>query len=334
MAIDSFVGEWYKKSFGEICQTFVLKDFQSAKIPNKYSTKCPLLSESRVLGATEDLESYFENDSIICGGPCIDDSHYDISLESAFEIASLIKVGKVLKKKVIIHLGIQEEILREEQSEESIKKWIAIGDRYEKFIEQMKKAIGHENVFCCRSDRKEINEKIIEYASELQKIFSYEDARTLYQHLSANGKPIQKDSFNFNIHTRFLALYLPDFIEKVAGVKDAKLLVYEDLQQVMAVKKGNAFAVLRNKFNNGPAQIITLPYPGFDGKSRMHRFDRARRPYLHSEKELIASLCKEMPKDVLEFNLKNWPEELTKAELKNADQLAEFFLTLKGFDSK
>jgi len=332
MSIEAFVDRWYGKSFEQMCSTFSLIPYNRCELESA-GQKCSLLSNNRVLGSTFILSDFIKSSNIISGGPCIDDSHYDVSLESFFEIVSLIKVGKVLNKKVIIHVGVGEEILREDQSEDSVKKWISIGDRYEKIIEQMKKVFNYSEVFCCRSDKKEVDEKIIFYANELKKIFSPEDAKTLYQHLSSNGKPVQKDSFNFDIHTRFLALYLPEFIESVFGISDAKLLVYEDLQQVMAAKKGNAFAVLRNHFNAGPIQIITLPFPAPDGKSRMHRFDRAKRPYLHSEESLIFELCKNMPSEVLDYNLNNWPQELTKGKINDADSLAKFFCTLKEYDA-
>jgi|GEM_PF-2002323 len=334
MPLEDFVSIWYKRSFHNIASAFSLLSYGESGIPEEISKKCLLLSQERVLGATENLKSLFEADSIISGGPCIDDCHKGISLESFFEISSLIKIGKELNKKVIIHIGIQEEILRCEQTSTSINQWKSIGDKYERLIKTLKSKIGYANVFCCRSDKKEIDEQIKHYAAKLQKMFSLEDAKTLYQHLNSTSKPVQKDSFNFNIHTRFLALYLPEFVEAVLGVKEAKLLVYEDLQQVMAVKKGYAFTILSNHFNNGPCQIITLPFPGIDGLTRMHRFDRSKRPFLHTSKEELEVLCNAMSENVFRFNKNNWPEELGSNSIINRKSLANFFSSLKEYDKQ
>lgn len=332
MKVDEFIESWYGKSVPEIIDAFSLLDFENSGIPKSIQKKCPLLSKCKVIGSTENLKPFFEKESVISGGPCIDDCHYDISIESVYEIASLIKVGKELRKKVIIHVGTQEEILREKQSKNSIEKWKKIGQRYENLIGKLKEKIGHPDVFCFRSDKPTLDREITKFAAELQRIITEEDARTLYRHLSGTGQQPIKDSFNFNIHTRFLALYLPDFVEAVLKIDNVTLLVYEDIQQLMAAKKARALAVLRNRFNSGPSQIIVLPYPSIDGKIRMHRSDKKLRPYLHSDPDFINELVNLMPKEVFEYNQLTWPTELTEKRINTRKELASFFIKLKECD--
>lgn len=333
MDAEKFIPAWYEKTMTELSEIFNLTSFENCGIPKKISENCVLLSKKRVLGATENISRLLNGNSIISGGPCIDDCHYDISIESVYEIASLIKVGKELGKRVIIHVGVQEEILREKQSQNSIQLWKRIGDRFEALIENLKKAMNYSDVFCCRSDKPEIDEIITKFSKDVQKKITEDDIRTLYRHLAGTGQRPIKDSFNYSVHVRFLPLYLPNFIEGVLKTENVKIIAYEDIQQLMAAKKANALAVLMNNFNKGPSQIITLPYPGIDGKIRMHRFDKAKRPFLHSNPELFKLITQEMREDVFKFNCQTWPLELTSKRIYTRKELAEFFNSLKKFDN-
>jgi len=333
MNAEEFIPKWYEKTMPELIEIFNLSSFENSGIPEENSKNCVLLSKERVLAATENISKLLEGNTIISGGPCIDDCHYDISLESIYEIASLIKVGKEFGKKVIIHVGVQEEILREKQSKKSIELWKNTGNRIENIIECLKKKMDYRDVFCCRSDKPEIDAIITKFANEVQKRINRDDARTLYRHLAGTGKKPMQDSFNYSIHARFLPLYLPSFAEEVLKTRNVRIIAYEDIQQLMAAKKANALATLMNSFNKGPAQIVTLPYPGTDGKIRMHKFDKTKRPFINSSPELLEQTAKEMSEAVFNFNCKTWPIELAGKKIQTRNELAEFFNSLRRLEN-
>lgn len=326
--IDSFISAWYGRSIEEMRKEFGILPFERSGIPVETSKNCQLLSEQRVIGSTGDLFPLISGSAVISGGPCIDDCRDDISVESVFEIASLIKVGKELKKKVIIHLGIEEEILRTKQPEGAIKKWKETGRKYEIIAFNLAKRIGYSDIFVCRSDDPKINSVIARHAMGLVNIFPQEEAKTLYQHLN-KGKPVQKDSFNFSIHTRFLALYLPEFVSEVLSSQMQGVFVFEDLQQMMAAKKAHAICVLRNNFRYAPAQAVLLPFPAVDGSIRMHKCPKELRLFLGTDEGRLRELVNSMTDDVFLFNSKNWPAELTQGNISSRRALADFFCSLK-----
>lgn len=323
MDLDSFTLKWYGKSVNELKNTFNL-----LSVKNSGLGVCGenLLSSRSVIGVTDNLEYILKKEAYVCGGPCIDDCKYDISVEAIFDIITLIKVGKILNKSVIIHIGVKEEILRKKQSQNSKAQWITVGDRFEKIIKNLSFLMKHD-VICVRSDDSVIDKNIEFFTKKIELILDENDAVTLYQHL-LQVKPKIKDSFNFRIHLRFLSLYLPEFIDSILQRKGSNLIIYENLQQLMASKKGRAIATLWNNYNNGPYQIVSLSYPSADGLIRMHRCDKEKKPYLHDSDVKFDSYVDSMTSEVFEFNKIGWPIEVG-GEIDNREDLKKLLKKLK-----
>ncbi len=323
MNLDSFTLKWYDKSVSELKNTFNLLSIENSGLRGY---KENLLSDKNVVGVTDNLEYVLKKDAYVCGGPCIDDCKCDISIESVFDIITLIKVGKILNKKVIIHIGVEEEILRNKQSQNSKAQWVIVGNKFEKIIKKLSFLMKHE-VICVRSDNPFVNKNIEFFTKKIELILNENDAVTLYQHL-LQVKPKIKDSFNFRIHLRFLSLYLPEFIDSILERKGSNLIIYENLQQLMAAKKGRAIATLWNNYNNGPYQIVSLSYPSTDGLIRMHRFDKEKKPYLHDSDAKLFSYVDSMALEVFEFNKTAWPTEIS-GEINNRTDLKRLLKNLK-----
>lgn len=332
MDLNKFLVRWYGKTSMQLRESFNLLKAPEAGIPISLTQKCQALSPSRIIGATENLEFLLREESVLTGGPCIDDCHEGISIESVHDIVSLIQVGKMLQKKVIIHIGVQEEILRRKQSDRNVKQWQKMGLRFENLIENLKQKMGYSNVICLRSDKPTVNFEITRFANQIKMTITEDDAQTLYRHLNGNKDYPSNDFFNFNIHTRFLALYLPEFIEAVLGLPKARLLIYEDIQQLLAVKKGNALTILRNRLDSGPSQIVTIPYPSIDAKTRMHRSKKDYKPYINTPNHKLRELIYAMTEETFEYNQHSWPLELTTKELQTRDDLITFLTDLRQYD--
>lgn len=333
MDINKFLVRWYGKTAIQLRESFNLLKASNAGIPPSLTQKCQALSTSRIIGATENLEFLLRGESILTGGPCIDDCYEDISIESVHDIASLIQIGKVLQKKVIIHIGVQEEILRRKQSDRKVKQWQKMGLRFENLIKNLKQKMDYSNVICLCSDKPTVDFEITRFANQIQMTITEDDAQTLYRHLNGNKDYPSNDLFNFNIHTRFLALYLPEFIEAALGLPKTRLLIYEDIQQLLAVKKGNALTILRNRLDSGPSQIVTMPYPSIDAKTRMHRSKKDYKPYLNTPNQKLREIIYAMTEETFEYNQRTWPLELTNKEIQTREDLIKFMNELKQYDS-
>lgn len=320
---DLFLKKWYWMSLESFSKKYGLTAVNSKNYPKELKQHYNL--KNGIILATTSPFSFLENkDLILIGGPCISDSLSSPTIESVAEIANLIKTAKTMQRKAVIFVGVEEEQIR------TGKTWRKTGDAFESIAKKLGNALNYKKIQVERSDSKKMKAVIKEQIPFLEKKISNSELNGLYN--VGKSRPSEESlahlgntKFNYAIHRRFIITYLPQTVQKLLELgKAPPLLACENLQQLKAVKNAQAISTLLGDYNNGPHQLIHLPFPDITGDNRMYRALPQHKIYLSDGKNRILKLLKGAPKNVLEYYLQVWPPELTNKELKNRKDFASF----------
>ena len=324
---DYFLRKWYWMTLETFSKKYSLTLIDKNNCPEKMKSHHNV-KNNIIMAATCPLSFFDNKDLVVIGGPCISDSLNSPTIESVAEIANLIKTAKTMQRKAVVFVGVEEEQIR------TGKELSNVGNAFESITKKLASALQYDKVFVERSDSKKMVSVIQKQIELLGEKISNSELNGLYNvgKSMPNAESLAhlgSTKFNYEIHKRFIATYLPQTVQKLLDLNTPlPLMACENIQQLKAVKNAQAMSVLKGDYVNGPHQLIHLPFPSISGDNRMYRSLPQNKIYLSDNRDRILKLLKGNPKKVLNYYLQVWPSELKIEKLETRKDFATFIQNL------
>ena len=243
--IDTYLKTLYDLSLYEIRDKLNISPIHKYKVPSIKGTLIPI----------GEIVNYDQKPDVIIGGPCID--HNILTLETAYDISNILLLSKDLNVPSIVYISDIEYQLAGNKLREGFISRLKI------LVEELSKEIGIKTNIILTSSLLPDQMDKLDAALYENKIDKQELIR-LYNFKEREKPPKLNVSLLMLIRKITIYTYLPSTVSKILGIKDPKVLVTENLQQIKAIK-------IADRIEGNIDVLLTLPFPSTGDKNRMYR---------------------------------------------------------------